>query len=218
MAGTPIAVSPPALPWTTSDGTVISKEITTATQANGVFTLNMTSYAGVMWSIQVDGRKTYIIPDPGPGGSIDVKALTPIYQNSSGAVQGGAGVSISGATIENGDTLVFFLSNGYRLPGIKMPSGNAVIYSPGRTRTSQLGVASISVASIPGMVWKVKIEGEEVARVPDPGAGQTVELVDWMLPAGPISVNASLALMKKINEIKRQARQPGGIHSLSLGL
>lgn len=115
MAGTPIAVSPPALPWTTSDGTVITKEITTATQANGVFTLNMTSYAGVMWSIQVDGRKTYIIPDPGPGGSIDVKALTPIYQNSSGAVQGGAGVSISGATIENGDTLVFFLSNGYRL-------------------------------------------------------------------------------------------------------
>ena len=145
MAGTPIAVSPPALPWTTSDGTVISKEITTATQANGVFTLNMTSYAGVMWSIQVDGRKTYIVPDPGPGGSIDVKALTPIYQNSSGAVQGGAGVSISGATIENGDTLVFFLSNGYRLPGIKMPSGNAVTSVAGR-----VGEVSVIASDIVG--------------------------------------------------------------------
>ena len=115
LAGVTIAVSPPMLPWTTSDGTVISREATAVTQANGVFTLNMTSYSGVMWSIQVDGRKTYVIPDPGPGGSIDVKALTPLYQSTAGSSNTSGGVSVSGATIENGDTLVFFLSNGYRL-------------------------------------------------------------------------------------------------------
>ena len=90
-------------------------------------------------------------------------------------------------------------------PVVRHPivSGNSVVYSPQRAKTSVGGTVSMQVPSVAGMVWKVKIEGDEVARIPDPGEGQSVDLVDWTLPAGPISVNASMALLRKINEIKR---------------
>lgn len=73
-------------------------------------------------------------------------------------------------------------------------------------RTKTDGSCVLEIASIDGVVWGIYVTGHSLlAQIPDPGAGKTVNLHDWLkVPGDTITQSQADFLQLKIAELKQQ--------------
>ena len=95
-------------------------------------------------------------------------------------------------------------------PAVSLPlvADGRVLIDSARAMTLGDGTVAVTVASIPGMVWKITVAHTIVVRIPDPGPDTTVTLANRITPAGPLAVDATAALMARIDRIEQAGGTP----------